>query len=215
VGGAAGLLTRGSLSRRLPSPACRASGFSAREHLPSQRRDRPGLAPGSLTELLLCERAYHRPVPPSVPPLAIDLDAVLGDTRQLWRAWIEHAGSTLDLDGGELPLDRGSAAVELDAVAGNWRVLLQRFAEERAPVYLRPDADVSAALRRLAARGTRLGVFTDAPAELAGVALVQLGATRRVDVVETGAGALERLLAQLGKHAKLVRSRDELVRAAA
>ncbi len=43
---AAGLLTRGSLLRRLPGP--RASGTSAEEHLPSQRRDRPGLAPASL-----------------------------------------------------------------------------------------------------------------------------------------------------------------------
>ena len=32
------------------------------EHLPSQRRDRPGFAPGSLTVLLVSERAYHRTV---------------------------------------------------------------------------------------------------------------------------------------------------------
>src|SRR6266496_5268896 len=47
---AAGLLTRGSLPRRLPGP--RASGISARERLPSQRRDRPGFAPDSLTARL-------------------------------------------------------------------------------------------------------------------------------------------------------------------
>jgi phosphoglycolate phosphatase-like HAD superfamily hydrolase len=153
-------------------------------------------------------------VPPS-PPLAIDLDAVLGDTRGLWSAWLEHAGSTLGLDRELLPADRAVAAVELDASAGNWRVLLQRFAEERAPVYLRPDAEVSAALRRLADRGTRLGAYSDGPAELARVALLQLGAARRIDVVETGVGALERLLAALGEGAALVRSREELVLAAA
>ena len=38
------------------------------------------------------------------------------------------------------------------------------------------------------------------------MALAQLGAARRVDVVETGAGALERL----GGDVTVVRSRDEL-----
>src|SRR5829696_6209938 len=51
---AAGLLTRGALPRRLPGPW--ASGSSARERLPSQRRDRPGLAPGSLSARLLLSR---------------------------------------------------------------------------------------------------------------------------------------------------------------
>src|SRR5437762_4512047 len=47
---AAGLLTRGSLPRRLPGR--QASGVPAWERLPSQRRDRPGFAPGSLTARL-------------------------------------------------------------------------------------------------------------------------------------------------------------------
>jgi VanZ family protein len=34
----------------------------AGEHLPSQRRDRPGLAPGSLTALPFSRRAYHSAV---------------------------------------------------------------------------------------------------------------------------------------------------------
>ena len=37
----------------------------AGEHLPLQRRDRPGFAPGSLTVLLLVTPPYHRPVPRS------------------------------------------------------------------------------------------------------------------------------------------------------
>ena len=58
-----GLLTRGSLPRRLPGRS--ASGFVTREHLLLQRRDRPGFAPGSLTGLLIRSRAYHRAVPGS------------------------------------------------------------------------------------------------------------------------------------------------------
>ena len=151
------------------------------------------------------------------PPaaLAIDLDAVLGDTHRLWDDWLAETGRVLGVDPATLPADRGEAATLLDSgEAGNWRTLLERFAEERAPVYLRPGADASAALRRLAAAGTQVGVFTDAPAELAHVALAQLGATRRVDAVEAGTGALERLLATLGVATEVVWTREDLVRAA-
>lgn len=137
--------------------------------------------------------------------VAIDLD-VLGDTRPLWRDWLDDVARVLDVEG--LPEDRAAAAAELDARgAGNWRTLLERYAEDRAPVYLRPAAEVSAALRGLQADGVRLTVFTDAPAELARVALSQLGAARRIDAVETGAGALERL----GSGVTVVRSREELL----
>jgi phosphoglycolate phosphatase-like HAD superfamily hydrolase len=98
----------------------------------------------------------------------------------------------------------------LDATLTNWRDLLERFAEDRAPVYLRPNAAASAALRRLQAEGVTLGVFTDAPEPLARVALAHLGANRRVDVVEAGAGALERLLDRLGPDTHVVRSGAEL-----
>jgi phosphoglycolate phosphatase-like HAD superfamily hydrolase len=59
----------------------------------------------------------------------------------------------------------------------------------------------------LQTEGVRLAVFTDAPTELARVALSQLGATRRVDTLEAGAGALERL----GDDVTVVRSRAELL----
>jgi phosphoglycolate phosphatase-like HAD superfamily hydrolase len=153
-------------------------------------------------------------VPGQLPSCAIDLDGALGDTRPLWHDWLTAAARVLPVDVLRLPEDRGAAASALDAEAGNWRALLERFAEERAPVYLRPNGETSAALRRLAAAGTRLGVYTDAPLELARVALAQLGALRRVSVVETGAGALDRLLAELGDGAIVVRARDELVTAA-
>jgi phosphoglycolate phosphatase-like HAD superfamily hydrolase len=143
--------------------------------------------------------------------LAIDLDGALGDTRPLWDDWLEDASRRLRL--GELTLagDRAAAAAALDDRVGNWRVLLERFAEDRAPVYLRPDAAVSAALRRLEAAGTTLGVFTDAPAELARIALAQLGAARRVVAVESGADALQRVLARIGADARVVRTREELI----
>jgi phosphoglycolate phosphatase-like HAD superfamily hydrolase len=93
----------------------------------------------------------------------------------------------------------------------NWRQLLERFAEERAPVYFRRDGDVSATLRRLRAGGTRIGVFTDVPLELARIALTHLGAERHVEVLETGAGAQERVSATLGEDARVVNTRAELL----
>lgn len=143
--------------------------------------------------------------------VAIDLDGVLGDTRALWRDWLEDASRRLRLGELALPDDRAAAAEQLDECVGNWRVLLERFAEDRAPVYLRPDASVSTALRRLDGTGASLGVFTDAPAELARVALAQLGAARRIDAVEAGPDALQRLLGRLGADALVVRTRDELL----
>jgi hypothetical protein len=52
----------------------------------------------------------------------------------------------------------------------------------------------------------RIGAFTDAPRELAEVALAHVGANRRVDVF----GTLEDVLGELGPDAVVVRSRAEL-----
>ena len=131
--------------------------------------------------------------------VAVALDA-LGDTRTLWRDWVEEAKRRYRVD----PAD-------LDAELPNWRTLLQRFAEERAPVYLRPDAEVNTALRRLQASGARIGVFADAPPELARVALAQLGAARRIELLETGPGALDRVRERLGGDVTVVESRPQLV----
>ena len=147
--------------------------------------------------------------------ILIDLDGALGDTRSLWHDWLTESAVLLGVDASQLAGDRADAAAELDAAgAGNWRTLLERFAEERAPVYLRPAADAGAALRRLEAANATVGVFTDAPVELARVALAQLGAARRVAALETGHGALERLQDILGPGAPIARTREELVRAA-
>jgi phosphoglycolate phosphatase-like HAD superfamily hydrolase len=148
--------------------------------------------------------------------VAIDLDGALGDTGKLWRDWLESVSGIFGLDVEALPRDRGEAAAELDRRgAGNWRTLLERFGEERAPVYLRRDPSVSAALRALSASRRQLGVFTDAPEALARVALEQLGAARHVTVLETGSGALDRLLEVLGAGTIVVRDRPELIELAA
>jgi phosphoglycolate phosphatase-like HAD superfamily hydrolase len=131
--------------------------------------------------------------------IAVDLGA-LGDTGPLWRDWLEDAHRRFRVD-----------VAALDEQLPNWRPLLERFAEERAPVYFRRDPDVSNALRRLQAAGARIGVFTDAPEELARVALSHLGADRRVEALEAGSGARERLLRRLGDGARIVLTRDELL----
>jgi len=144
-------------------------------------------------------------------PLAIDLDA-LGDTHPLWSAWLESVRGVLAIDPAALPQDRGLASAELDAGGGgNWRTLLERFAEDHAPAYLRRDAATSTALRSLAGQGVALGVFTDAPEPLARVALAQLGATRRVAVLESGADSLDRVVATLGPGTIVVRTRSDLL----
>jgi hypothetical protein len=54
-------------------------------------------------------------------------------------------------------------------------------------------------------------VFSDVPEELTRVALSHLGADGRVDVVEVGVGARERLVQQLGTDAAVVQTRTELL----
>jgi phosphoglycolate phosphatase-like HAD superfamily hydrolase len=83
---------------------------------------------------------------------------------------------------------------------------LTRFAADRAPLWIRPRPDTNAALRRLVAAGARIGVFGDAPRELADIALAHAGAARQVEVV----GTLAEVRAALGGEAVVVRSRDEL-----
>ena len=133
--------------------------------------------------------------------IALDLDAVLADTRPLWNDWLADAArrTHVELD---VPEDRGAAAGVLDERLGEWRPLLQRFADDRAPVYFRPRAETGAQLRRLQAAGVRIGAFS----ELADVALAHVGAARRLVV----SGTLEEVLRELGDDALVVRSREQL-----
>jgi phosphoglycolate phosphatase-like HAD superfamily hydrolase len=151
--------------------------------------------------------------------VAVDLDA-LGDTHALWRDFLADAArryaSIASLDPAALPEDRAAAAAELDrwaeAGVGDWRGALERFAEDRAPVYLRPSAEASGALRALAESGVRVGVYTDAPEPLARVALAHLGAARRVEALECGEDARGRLVERLGGEAEVATTLEELTR---
>jgi phosphoglycolate phosphatase-like HAD superfamily hydrolase len=134
-----------------------------------------------------------------VKALAISLSA-LGDTDPLWQDWLDDARRRYRVD-----------ANDLDAELPNWRRLLERYAEDRAPVYFRRDADVSATLRRLHAGGARIGVFTDAPEELARIALSHLGAERHVEFLEAGPGSQQRISQLLGSGALILTTRDELL----
>jgi phosphoglycolate phosphatase-like HAD superfamily hydrolase len=153
-----------------------------------------------------------------VRAVAIELDGVLGDTRPLWEGWLEQAArrysSIAALDPASLPRDRATATRELDRWAehgiGDWRPALARYTEEHAPLHLRPDPAVGAALRKLGREGVTVGVFTDAPEPLARVALAQVGALRRIQRLEAGEGALERLLTDLGPNTRVVRDREQL-----
>jgi beta-phosphoglucomutase-like phosphatase (HAD superfamily) len=137
--------------------------------------------------------------------IALDLDGVLADTRPLWDAWLEDASRRARVE-LNVPEDRQAAVAVLDDALGDWRPLLARFAADRAPVFIRPRADTNAALRRLAAGGARIGVFSDAPRELVELALAHAGAARQAEVV----GSLDEVHAELGEDAVLVRSREEL-----
>lgn len=131
--------------------------------------------------------------------VAVDL-AALGDVEPLWQDWLDDAARRFRVD-----------VSALDEQLPNWPQLLERFAEERAPVYFRRDAAVTGTLRDLNTAGVRIGVFSERPEPLTRIALSHLGADGRVDVVETGAGARERLLAELGTDAHVARTRTELV----
>jgi phosphoglycolate phosphatase-like HAD superfamily hydrolase len=126
--------------------------------------------------------------------VVVDLDGALGDTRPLWDAFLADAarrfGSIAALDPAALPADRVEAAAALDrwaeAGVGDWRHALERFAEDHVPVYLRPDPDANAALRRLKRSGATVVVVTDAPESLARVVVAQLGVGRSVDELRAG-----------------------------
>jgi phosphoglycolate phosphatase-like HAD superfamily hydrolase len=122
-----------------------------------------------------------------VRSLAVDLDEVLADTRPIWRDWVEDAARRARVPLDDLPEDRVAAAALLDERLGDWRPLLERFAADRAPLHFRPRPDVGKAVRRLHAAGTRISVYSDAPRELAELALQHLGIARRVELVAQAA----------------------------
>lgn len=107
------------------------------------------------------------------------------------------------LDAGRLPSDRVALQAELDRWAGSdtatWRRELRRFYEQHVPVYVRPDAQLNAVLRRLARGGTAIGVWSPGPAEAVAVLLDHLGVSRSVAATACGGGqALADLAVELG-----------------
>ena len=76
----------------------------AGEHLPLQRRDRPGLAPGSLTVLRDVGRAYHR--------------AVAGSFARLWLPVLVWAAVIFAF----------SSVPDLGTGLGGWDTLLRKLA---------------------------------------------------------------------------------------
>ncbi len=134
--------------------------------------------------------------------IAVDLDAVLADTRPVWDAWLEDASRRTRVELA-VPDDRTAAVPVLDSALGEWRPLLDRFAADRAPLWFRPRADTNAVLRRLTAAGSRVGAFTDAPRELAELALAHTGAARYVETI----GTLAEVRAELGDDAVVISSR--------
>ena len=91
----------------------------------------------------VCRASLASGLQPPVQALAVDLD-VLGDVGPLWQAWLEDAARRARV----AELD----AARLDEQLPNWRALLQHFAEDHAPVYLRPSAPVTTALAAAAGR---------------------------------------------------------------
>ena len=152
--------------------------------------------------------------------LALDFDAVLADTRPLWREWLDDAArkfrAIASLDPEELPEDRAEAAALLDrwaeAGVGDWRGALERFAEDRAPLFFRSEPATNAALRRLRANGASLAAFSDAPEPLVRIAVAHIGLARELGVLSTGRDAERRAVEELGVDARVVRSRDDLLR---
>jgi len=144
--------------------------------------------------------------------VAVALDGVLCDTRRIWDDWLAETAAVLGVEPVELPEDRAEAGADLDRRgAGNWRTLLARWAEDRAPVYVRRDAAANRTLRTLVAAGARVGVYTDAPEPLARVALSHLGLDQSISALEAGASAREHILALLGSDTVVVETRAELL----
>ncbi len=146
--------------------------------------------------------------------VAIDLDGALGDTRPLWEAFLADLARRFapiaELDASGLPRDRLQAARALDAWAergvGDWRRALERFAEDHAALYVRPNAAANAAVRRLKRSGIAIVVFTDAPEALAQVVLAHVGVARAVDGICVG---------RPPRGARVVRETTELPKVAA
>ena len=103
--------------RRLPS---RGQWRRGEERLPLQRRDRPGLAPGSLTALLVSVRAYHRTVSDTAPRSHAGLRPS-GVRHRIFRLWLPVvAWAALIFALSSIP--------DLGTGLGGWDLVLRKLA---------------------------------------------------------------------------------------
>ncbi len=126
-------------------------------------------------------------------------------TREpLWRAWLEDAQRRYRVE-----LDDGVDEASLDAAVGNWRVLLKRFAEACASTCgptRRPTRSSAASPQPASASA----LLHPSRSRSRAVAAAHLGVARRLERLEAGPGALERLLDAVGRDAVVVGSLAEL-----
>ena len=109
-----------------------------------------------------------------------------------------------------MELDDGADEAALDAAVGNWRALLsgsRRTMPASTCGRTRPPTPSCAGWPL---RACSVGAFTPRPEPLARVAAAHLGVARRLERLEAGPGALDRLLDALGRDAVVVGSLAEL-----
>ena len=159
----------------LPPPSrLSASGVVAGERLPLQRRDRPGLAPGSLTVLLVSGRAYHRTVSGSAARLWLPVVA--------WAALIFALSSIPDLGTGlggwDLVLRKLAHAAEYGVLGA---LLLRAAGRAGVAILLGVLYAVSDEVHQAfvpGRQGALLDVAIDAAGVVCGVVLWQLARAR-------------------------------------
>jgi VanZ family protein len=162
----------------LPPPSrLAASGVVAEERLPLQRRDRPGIAPGSLT-VLLCtrSRAYHRTVSGSAVRLWVPVVA--------WAALIFVWSSISDLGTGlggwDLVLRKLAHAAEFGVLGA---LLMRATGRAGLALALGIAYAVSDEVHQTfvpGRQGSVLDVAIDAIGVALGIAVWQLARTRRI-----------------------------------
>src|SRR4051812_35496473 len=115
-------------------------------------------------------------------------DDALAPAGRLWSDAVDHLarklGRVVPLDPAAVPGRRADAVAYLDEwagqEAGNWRTEVERFVEGHVPVYVRPDPELNAVIRQLAAAGPRLAVWSPGPDEALHGLVHFLGVERRL-----------------------------------
>jgi hypothetical protein len=135
-----------------------------------------------------------------VAAVAIELDGVLGDTRPLYEAWLADVSRRAQVD-----------PARLEEELPNWRVLLERFAEDHAPVYLRPADRGARDGARGAGAAPRAARAGGGRGSLSGrLAALNEGPELTDRQLEAVLERLDRIAAELARLNKRQESRDEL-----